>query len=116
MATGSRSITCRSGHRSVTRWSGSGGTCMRRSRATALQDYSEAMTKSKVDDLREAVVGCFAQLCRKGDLVRRIDIDTRDFNVTLFDRHGRSVPKKLLSAGEKQIYAISVLWALAQAS
>jgi DNA sulfur modification protein DndD len=82
----------------------------------ALQDYSEAMTKAKVDDLREAVVGCFAQLWRKGDLIRRIEIDPRDFNVTLFDQHNRAVPKKQLSAGEKQIYAISVLRALAQAS
>jgi DNA sulfur modification protein DndD len=82
----------------------------------ALQDYSAAMTKAKVDDLREAVVGCFAELWRKGDLVRRIEIDPTDFNVTLFDQHGRVVPKKQLSAGEKQIYAISVLRALAQAS
>src|SRR5262249_5689232 len=38
------------------------------------------------------------------------------FQVTLFDRHDRPVPKKQLSAGEKQIYAISMLWALAQVS
>lgn len=34
----------------------------------------------------------------------------------MFDRQDRPVPKKQLSAGEKQIYAISILWALAQAS
>jgi DNA sulfur modification protein DndD len=82
----------------------------------ALQDYAEVMTKTKVGELRAAVASCFSQLWRKGDLVRRIDIDPRDFQVTLFDQHGRTVPKKQLSAGEKQIYAISVLRALAMAS
>lgn len=34
----------------------------------------------------------------------------------LLDRHGRVIPKERLSAGEKQIYAISMLWALARVS
>jgi DNA sulfur modification protein DndD len=49
-------------------------------------------------------------------VVRRIEIDPISFQVSLFDRHDRAIPKKQLSAGEKQIYAISMLWALAQVS
>jgi DNA sulfur modification protein DndD len=82
----------------------------------ALDDYVGVLTTSKVHELREAVVQRFSQLWRKGDLVRRIDIDPKDFTITLFDRHDRPVPKQQLSAGEKQIYAISMLWALGQVS
>src|SRR5262249_29402785 len=81
-----------------------------------LEDYGRALTGAKVGQLRESVVRCFSELWRKGDLVRRIEIDPTTFAVTLFDRQDRPVPKNQLSAGEKQIYAISVLWALAQAS
>jgi DNA sulfur modification protein DndD len=82
----------------------------------ALDDFAKQLTTAKVGELRDAVVRSFARLWRKGDLVRRIDFDPIDFRVTLFDRHDRPVPKQRLSAGEKQIYAISLLWALAQVS
>jgi DNA sulfur modification protein DndD len=82
----------------------------------ALNDYAKVLATSKIHELSDAVVRCFTQLWRKGDLVRRIEINPGDFGVTLFDRHDRPVPKQQLSAGEKQIYAISVLWALAQVS
>jgi DNA sulfur modification protein DndD len=36
--------------------------------------------------------------------------------ITLFDKEGNALPKQRLSEGEKQIFAISVLWGLAQAS
>jgi DNA sulfur modification protein DndD len=81
-----------------------------------LDDYGSALTAAKAKELSEAVVSRFAQLWRKGDVVRRIEINPGSFQVTLVDRHDRAVPKKQLSAGEKQIYAISMLWALAQVS
>jgi DNA sulfur modification protein DndD len=83
---------------------------------TVLEDYTASLTSARISDLREGVSRAFTQLWRKGDLVRRIDIDPKDFVVSLFDQQERPVPKKELSAGEKQIYAISLLWALAQAS
>ena len=61
-------------------------------------------------------MNCFNQLCRKHGLVKRIEIDPRNFAVTLYDRQNRSIPKAELSAGEKQIYAISMLWGLAKTS
>jgi DNA sulfur modification protein DndD len=82
----------------------------------ALEDYAQTLTASKIHELRDAVVRCFAKLWRKGDLIRRIEVEPADFRVTLFDRHDRAVPKQELSAGEKQIYAISLLWALGQVS
>lgn len=82
----------------------------------ALDDYAQALTTTKSKELSEAVAGRFSQLWRKGDVVRRIEIDPITFKVTLHDRHDRVVPKHQLSAGEKQIYAISMLWGLAEVS
>ena len=81
-----------------------------------LDEYSSALGAQKARQLSDAVARRFAQLWRKGDLIQRIEIDPNSFKVQLFDRHDRKVPKKQLSAGEKQIYAISMLWGLAEIS
>ncbi len=81
-----------------------------------LETYSSKLTHAKVESLQDAVVNCFNQLCRKRGLVKRIEIDPRNFAVTLYDRQDRLIPKAELSAGEKQIYAISILWGLAKTS
>ncbi len=81
-----------------------------------LDEYAHALTAKKSHDLSDAVARRFGQLWRKGDVVRRIEINPTTFKVTLHDRHDRVVPKNELSAGEKQIYAISMLWGLAEVS
>lgn len=45
-----------------------------------------------------------------------MQIDPTTFAITLFDNHGHPIAKHHLSEGEKQVFAISVLWGLAQAS
>ena len=83
---------------------------------SVLEMYSGQLTHVKVEALQDAVVDCFNQLCRKQDLVKRIQINPQTFAVTLYDSQDRLVPKASLSAGEKQIYAISILWGLAKTS
>jgi len=83
---------------------------------SVLDEYSAALTKSKIADLTGAVADCFGQLWRKGDVLHQIKIDPDTCSVMLLDRHERVIPKERLSAGEKQIYAISMLWALARVS
>ncbi len=82
----------------------------------ALEDYGTALLERKVRQLEATVSDCFNRLCRKTDTVRRISIDPKDFLVRLYDERNRAIPKARLSAGEKQIYAISMLWALAKTS
>jgi DNA sulfur modification protein DndD len=82
----------------------------------AIDEYTQVLTTAKIQDLGDGVLSCFALLWRKGDLVQRIDIDSRSFQITLFDKQDRPLSKQELSAGEKQIYAISMLWALARVS
>lgn len=81
-----------------------------------LDKYREKLLLSKANQLSEALKNRFSQLWRKGDRAKKIEIDPVTFEVTLFDRHERAVPKKELSAGEKQMFAISILWALADVS
>ena len=83
---------------------------------SVLDTYSSQLTHAKVEVLKGTVADCFNQLCRKHGLVKRIEIDSQTFAVTLYDRKDRSIPKEELSAGEKQIYAISMLWGLAKTS
>ena len=83
---------------------------------SVLNAYSAKLTRAKVEVLMDAVAECFAVLCRKKSMVQRIHVDPRTFATALFDRQDRLIPKEELSAGEKQIYAISLLWGLAKAS
>ena len=82
----------------------------------ALGVYLRRLTDLKVRQLQEAIVTCFNRLCRKGDVVHRIAIDPNTFGVTLYDGSAVPVPKEELSSGEKQIFAIAMLWGLAQTS
>lgn len=81
-----------------------------------LQRYLERLTANKVRELRETLARCFNSLCRKGDLLQRIDIDPKTFSILIQNKDGRTLHKKQLSSGEKEIFAISLLWALAQTS
>jgi DNA sulfur modification protein DndD len=81
-----------------------------------LSDYHTALLEKKVLELQDAVSTSFNTLCRKKDSLRRVAIDPKDFSVTLYDKQGRPLPKSQLAAGEKQIYAVSMLWALGKIS
>jgi DNA sulfur modification protein DndD len=82
----------------------------------ALAEYERRLLERKVTQLRGEVVRCYNRLARKGDVLSDVRIDSETFAVALVDAAGREVSKSALSAGEKQIYAISVLWALARTS
>src|SRR5262249_43439074 len=74
------------------------------------------LTTAKVQELEKVALECLKDLSRKTDLVHSLRIDPRTFQVMLFDAHELAVPKVSLSAGEKQIYAVSLLWGLAKVS
>ena len=84
--------------------------------AKALAVYENRLLAHKLAQLEKEFVGRFNHLARKKTLVAGVRIDPVTFATTLVDGAGRDVPKTRLSAGEKQIYAISMLWALARTS
>jgi DNA sulfur modification protein DndD len=82
----------------------------------ALAEYEHRLLEHKLAQLSGEFVKRFNHLVRKDDLVANVRIDPETFAATLIDRNGREVPKSDLSAGEKQVYAIAMLWALARTS
>ena len=88
---------------------------VKRSQA-ALKQYLVAVTELKLRQLEQEVTRCFRALCRKDGFVGQIRIDPTSFNVALFDRHGHVMSKERFSAGEKQVFAVALLWALGRTS
>jgi DNA sulfur modification protein DndD len=82
----------------------------------ALQQYEERLLETKLSQLQGEFVRRFNHLARKGGFVADARIDRATFETTLIDSDGREIPKSSLSAGEKQVYAIAMLWALARTS
>jgi len=82
----------------------------------ASESYLEEVTEIKVQSLRHAVTSCFNHLARKQDLVKEITVNPKTYQITLYDDLGRVIPRERLSAGEKQILAVSILWGLANTS
>ena len=78
--------------------------------------YADKLTCAKIEELRSTVAGCFNRLSRKGDMIKSIHIDPKTFAVTLQDRFGNRLLKEELSAGEKQMYAVAMLWGLSLTS
>jgi DNA sulfur modification protein DndD len=81
-----------------------------------MQEFLARATESKIERLSDLITDSFRFLLRKQSLIERIHIDPSTFAITLFNQAGHALPKERLSEGEKQIFAISVLWGLARAS
>ncbi len=81
-----------------------------------LKVFQHKLKLRKLNQLETLVTECFLYLLHKSNLVHRVQIDTETFSLSLFDDAGQPVPKHRLSAGEKQLLAISLLWGLARAS
>lgn len=81
----------------------------------ALKEYEVRLKKEKLDQLGEYLLECLNGLMHK-EILRRVAIDPETFEVMLYDVNDNPIPKEQLSAGEKQIYAIAILWALAKTS
>lgn len=82
----------------------------------ALVDYAKKLTRAKIEELQIRARDCFNKLSRKGNLIEEMKIDPETFSVTLKDRFGNILPKEDLSAGEKQMYAVAMLWGLSLTS
>jgi len=83
---------------------------------TVLKEYIISLQEEKIEEFGQVFLSCFNKLSRKGNILKNIDININDFSITLHDKGGNTKLKQQLSAGERQIYAISMLWALTQTS
>ncbi|UQA51966.1 DNA sulfur modification protein DndD [Vibrio sp. ED002] len=81
-----------------------------------LEKFGEQLTKARVNQLENEFVQSYKKLARKEDLQLSASINPSSFDVELVDEHGIKINRKAMSAGEKQIYAISILEALGRTS
>jgi len=81
----------------------------------ALEEYASELNRSKIALLEERLTVRFNDLCRKQDLADEITIDPRTFRITL---HRQQLPfsQAQLSAGERQLLAVAIMWALREVS
>ncbi|ELY2497199.1 DNA sulfur modification protein DndD [Cronobacter muytjensii] len=81
-----------------------------------LDRYSDVLTQARVKTLSTNFELAYRKLARKEDLQLSAHINPETFDVELINEQGSVINRKLLSAGEKQIYAIAILEALAKTS
>lgn len=79
---------------------------------SVLPDFRREQLHLKIADLEAAFTDYFNRLARKSEFVSHVIVNEHDFTMTLVSNEGRYIPKSRLSSGEKQIYAIALLWAL----
>lgn len=77
----------------------------------ALAEYAAELTREKVALLEKAIVQRFNELSRKEEFISGVSIDPETFHVELA-RGNKPFGRDELSEGEKQLLAISIVWAL----
>ena len=78
--------------------------------------FRDAVIARNVDRIGQLVLESYQQLLRKTSLVTRLKIDSETFALTLYGHDGRAMRTERLSAGERQLLAVALLWGLAKAS
>lgn len=82
----------------------------------SLQRFRTAMRGKHIARLEALVTECFQALLRKKSLVQRVSIHPESFSLTVVGNSGAVIPPERLSAGERQMLAVAMLWGLARAS
>lgn len=78
-----------------------------------LHEYRIRLQRQKIGVLATTMTQCYKQLANKKNLINRIEMDDVTLDFTYYDFNGERIPNDSLSAGERQLMVISLLWALA---
>lgn len=78
--------------------------------------YSVRLQEEKAGILGACITECYRKLANKKNLIQKIEMNPSTLEMTYLDENGIAVSKDSLSAGEKQLMVIAILWALALCS
>ena len=78
--------------------------------------FKENLLEQKLQELSERIMACFMSMVKKESMIQNITIDPSTLDIKLVDYIGGELLKTQLSAGEKQLFAVSIIWGLAQCS
>jgi DNA sulfur modification protein DndD len=84
--------------------------------AGVLNQFVVRLRKNKIHLLQEKTFEMYRQLSSRSGLIKDIIIDDKSYEIRISDRNGHDIKKSGLSAGEKEVFAVSLLWGLAQTS
>jgi DNA sulfur modification protein DndD len=84
--------------------------------ASVLNQFIVRLRKNKVHLLQEKTFEMYMLLSSRSGLIKDLTIDDKTYEIRISDRNGHEIKKSGLSAGEKEVFAISLLWGLAQTS
>mgnify|MGYP004466955705 CR=1 FL=1 len=78
-----------------------------------IKRYRIRLQQNKAGILAKTMTDCYRKLAYKKHLIEEIQVDSVSLDLHYLNGNGDEVEKKKLSAGEKQLMVISLLWALA---
>ena len=81
-----------------------------------LGEYREELAKEKLRQLESVLSEKYLALSNKSQFYERVVIDEEVLDIAVETIHGNTMPQSELSAGERQIFATALLWALAEIS
>jgi DNA sulfur modification protein DndD len=84
--------------------------------SNALEIFGKTLRTKQLEKLEGLVLDGFQQLLRKHRFVHSLKIDKLSHAVSVTTDNDNEMPAQKLSAGERQLLAVAVLWALARLS
>lgn len=81
-----------------------------------LKQYRQVILAKNLARLSALILESFQCITRKKNMFARIEIAATDYRLSLYDSQGNQVPSYQLSAGERQLLAVSILWGLSRAA
>jgi DNA sulfur modification protein DndD len=84
--------------------------------ANLLSAFTIRLRENKIHLLQEKTFEMYKLLSSKSGLIKDLEINQKTYEIVIRGLDGHEMKKSGLSAGEKEIFAISLLWGLAQTS
>lgn len=78
-----------------------------------IKKYRVELQKRKTDLLGTTITECYLKLANKKNLIKKIEMDSETLDWKYLSEDEIEIPRDSLSAGEKQLMVISILWSLA---
>ena len=79
-----------------------------------LTKLAEATVARNVAAIESSILESFNQLAGKSDLVTRVRLDSETLEMSVDTADGERQPVERLSAGERQLLAVAILWGLSR--
>jgi ATPase involved in DNA repair len=83
---------------------------------SVVQDYQDRLVTKKLEQLESVLTDRYLRISNKADYYEAVEIDSEEISIHIRTIHGDLKHQSQLSAGERQIFATALLWALADIS